>query len=539
MDDKNRKLDDLKDLNDFTERYNHYLQIGEEDGENDLNKYEDVKSYSEGKQDFYSSLKKEEEFIPNKKERHPENVKIIDGGNFFTRNRYHNTKVIALCLVIAILISAGGLLAWVIVSTRSNGYGDNGIDFADKLNDKDYIVDDNHDFEAMGDIDADSLNKYLYEWANNGGEKMYSKNIINVLLCGVDSVYELCDAQILVSVNKKTEQIKMVSFLRDSWTYIKMPRSDGTTYDFYEKANAAYHGGPATLMTTLENNYKIKIDQYIVVDFKSFPKLIDALGGVTVDVQQYESDYIRRTSKQTDFPVGKTKLNGKQALIYSRIRKCDADSDLSRTRRQRSVIKGLIDSAKTATKGQLVNAFKQVSGYLRTGYTQSDVLSLIAQAVSHDWMEFEMTEITMPNEDYVERVGGYIGSSWCWTVDYPICAQKLQKEIYGQTNIVLKGDRVSALDYVTNKRIESTTNYNNYNNNNYNNYNSDDYSYNYTYRTSTRYYEPDDDYEDVPTQNSELSTTEETKIPITLFPSKTEAPATTEDPVTEAPQPED
>ena len=110
----------------------------------------------------------------------------------------------------------------------------NGIDYADEI-DENYIVDENLQFEVMGDIDSDSLNGFLKEWAKNGGEKMYSKNIINVLLCGVDSVYNLCDAQILVSVNKKTEEIKMISFLRDSWSYIEMPRSDGTTYDFYNK----------------------------------------------------------------------------------------------------------------------------------------------------------------------------------------------------------------------------------------------------------------------------------------------------------------
>ena len=528
MDDKNRELDDLNDLTDFTDRYNHYLQLGEEENKTEAGLFEDVTSYSEGNEDFYSSSEKKiEDEDKNFKKEKPEQVKVIDGGNFFTRNHYHNTKIIALCLVIAILISAGGFLAWIVISTRSDGYGDKGIDYSDK----DYIVDDNHDFQVMGDVDADSLNKYLFQWANNGGEKMYSKNIINVLLCGVDSVYDLCDAQILVSVNKKTEQIKMISFLRDSWTYIRMPREDGTSYDYYDKINAAYHGGPATLMTTIENNYKIEIDQYIVVDFKSFPKLIDALGGVTVDVQQYESDYIRRTSKQTDFPSGISKLNGKQALIYSRIRKCDSDNDLSRTRRQRTVIKGLIASAKTATKGQLVNAFKQVSGYLRTGYTQSDVLSLIAQAVSHDWMDFEITEITMPNEDYVERYGGYIGSAWAWAVDYPICAQRIQKEIYGQTNIVLKEDRVSALDYVTNKRIDSNTDSeNNYSQSNNtssnNNYNNNSYSY-----TTQNYY----NYEDNTTAqyNSEPSQSgnEDPVTQVTEAPTEAPTEALTDAPI--------
>jgi len=527
MDDKKRDLDELYNLDDFNSRYNHYLQQNEDENKPVENGFEDITSYSEGNEDFYSSssdaisLEPEIEEKPKKKkDKNPE-------GNFFTKNRYRNSKIIALCLVIALLLSAGGFLIWLVYSTKSEGYGDDGIDFGKK--DDNYIVDEDHDFEAMGDIDADSLNKYLYEWANNGGEKMYSKNIINVLLCGVDSVYNLCDAQILVSVNKKTEKIKMISFLRDSWTYIKMPQEDGTTYDYYDKVNAAYHGGPATLMTTIENNYKIEIDQYIVVDFKSFPKLIDALGGVEVEVQQYESDYIRRTSKQTDFPVGKAKLNGTQALIYSRIRKCDADSDLSRTRRQRSVIKALIASAKTATKGQLVNAFKQVSGYLRTGYTQSDVISLIAQAVSHDWMNFEITEVTMPNEDYVDRIGGYIGSAWAWTVDYPVCAQKVQKEIYGETNIVLKEDRVSALDYVSNKRITSTD----YSNNqsyttSYNNYDEDE---NYYTRSSyTEEYKGDSEDDrtyttETPTEPDATEATEKTRFTLPDIIPTTETPA--------------
>ena len=500
MDDKNKDLDELNELKDFTERYMHYRQADESETPEKIDEYEDISSFgSEGADAslIYEDEDKTVDATEDTEDAADSGPVVIDGGNFFTRNHYHNSKIIALCLVIALLLTSGGFLLWIYFSTKSGGYEQEGIDFADNFDEKNYIVDDDHDFEAMGDIDADSLNKYLYEWANNGGEKMYSKNIINVLLCGVDSVYNLCDAQILVSVNKKTEEIKMVSFLRDSWTYIKMPKSDGTTYDYYNKVNAAYHGGPATLMTTIENNYKIEIDEFIVVDFESFPKLIDALGGVTVDVQQYESDYIRRTSKQKNFPVGTSKLNGKQALIYSRIRKSDLDNDLSRTRRQRSVIKGLIESAKTATKGQLVNAFKQVSGYLRTGYSQSEVISLIAQAYSHDWMNFKITEITMPNEDYVERIGGYIGSAWAWTVDYPVCAQKLQKEIYGESNIFLNENRVSALDYVSNKKINSSSSSGN--SSGYSGGSSSysrDYDYDdedYTYTRTRRYVDYDED----------------------------------------------
>lgn len=545
MDDKNKGLEELANLKDFNERYSHYVETGEKEDEKFKEKeYEDIKSYSDGNQDFYSGHSDEETLTENEteaveEEASPSEKKAETNENFFTKNKYRNTKIIALCLVIALLLTGAGFLIWLIMSTKGADYDNNGIEFADEI-DEDYLVDDNHDFQVMGDIDANSLNGFLKQWATNGGEKMYSKNIINVLLCGVDSVNKLCDAQILVSVNKKTEQIKMISFLRDSWTYMNMPRSDGSSYDYYNKINAAYLGGPATLKETIENNYKIEIDEYIVVDFQSFPKLIDALGGVTVEVQKYETDYIRRTSRQKDFPYGEAKLNGTQTLIYSRIRKCDVDSDLSRTRRQRNVIKGLIESAKNATKGQLINAYKLSAKYIKTGYKQSEVLSLIATAYSHDWMDFEIKEITMPNEDYVDRVGGYIGSAWAWTVDYPLCAQKVQQEIYGQSNIILSADRTSPLDFVTNKRISSSTGSSS---------SSGSSSSGSSYTRSTRYYDDDEDqtytrtryYDDDETDTTSYTDgnndepTERTHF--TLPTRATEEPKTqTPDPVTDAPE---
>ena len=165
---------------------------------------------------------------------------------------------------------------------------------------------------------------------------MHSKNVLNVLLCGVDTndgtaSSGRADSIILVSVNKKTKEIVLSSFFRDSYIYMDIPKKDGTTEGRYEKLNAAYvFGGPATLIDTIEKNFKVEIDQYIAVDFSSFTKLIDALGGVTVDVEQREAMFIRRTSSHKNFPYGNdVKLNGKQALVYSRIRKLDSDVNLS------------------------------------------------------------------------------------------------------------------------------------------------------------------------------------------------------------------
>lgn len=389
---------------------------------------------------------------------------------FFTANNYKNAKITAIVVAVVLVICACGVVGWIYWSTRSEGYGDEGIDYFDET-DEDYLSDEIYRFNSMGDDGAGSLNEFLRNWANNGGDKMYDKNIINVLLCGIDNSDDLdkklsvaakgrSDALMLVSVDKKNEKITITSLFRDTWTYMKLPKDNGSYEESCAKINAAYmFGGPATLIETVENDYKIKIDQYIAVDFQSFPKLIDAVGGVTVDVKDYEAQYIRRTSSHTDFPSGDgVTLDGDEALVFSRIRHLDVDEDVSRTRRQRMVIKGLIDSAKSATKGQLLNAFKQVSDYMRTGYTQTEVISLIAQATAHDWMSFPMTELTLPNEDGVDSVGGYIGSQWAWAVDFPVCAQKLQKAIYGETNINLEPDRLTIVDYMRGNTHKTSSN---------------------------------------------------------------------------------
>lgn len=383
--------------------------------------------------------------------------------SFIKRNNYKNLKIILLSVLVAIIALFGIGVAYMYHITNGADYGDHGIDYN---HDSDIVEDEDLDLKAMGDVtDASSLNDFLYSWSNNGGDLMHSKNVLNILLCGVDSKDGTAssgraDAIILVSVNKKTKTITLSSFFRDSYIYMDIPKKDGTSQGRYEKLNAAYqYGGPASLLNTIEKNFKIEIDQYIAVDFSSFTKLIDALGGVTVDVEEREALYIRRTSSHKSFPYGNdVKLTGSQALVYSRIRYLD--SDINRTERQRKVIKSLVNSAKTATSGQLVNAYKQTAKYIRTGYSQTEVISLIATAVAQNWMSFKLEEYTYPAESGVEMASAYVDTTsarrqWVWIVDYPLCAQKLQMNIYGESNINLSADRVSPLDFTNAKKGSS------------------------------------------------------------------------------------
>lgn len=311
------------------------------------------------------------------------------------------------------------------------------------------VIYDEEELAIMEAIDsAGSLNDFLYQWANNGGELYSSKNVINVLLVGLDSKDALkyggnSDSLILVSLNKKTEKISMCSFFRDSWCYMNVAGRDR-----YAKINSSYfHGGPDALIDTIEKNFKIDIDYYVAVDFSSFRDIIDALGGITVPVQEYEAAYINRTNPDFHIEAGEAvRLTGKQALVFARIRKSDYDSDVSRTRRQRQVITSLIESAKNASVSQLNNTLDALFKYVKTDLTKTQILSYGAQALAKGWVNYEITQFTLSDSDVFRT--GYVGSSAVVFMDFPLAAQRVQTSIYGDSNIVLDENRLTVFDFV-------------------------------------------------------------------------------------------
>ncbi|MDR2524884.1 MAG: LCP family protein [Oscillospiraceae bacterium] len=316
--------------------------------------------------------------------------------------------------------------------------------------------------QGYENVDATSLDEFLTAWAKNDIQKLSDKNVLNVLLCGVDSrngsaTGGRSDAILLVSVNKKTKAVTLASFFRDSYTYIDLtgdPNRPRTTMD---KINAAYSlGGPATLIDTIEANYKILIDGYISVDFNSFPKLINALGGVTLDVTKTEADYVNRTapSMHHNFPVGSgVTLNGAQALVYSRIRHL-GNGDVDRTARQRKIITAIMTAAKKASNGQALNAANHVidGGYLSTSLSDRQLLSFLAAAFTEGWMDFEIRQVYHPTVEAAEATGiptqKIKGSTWFWVVDFPRAAEALQRQLYGTTSISLALQGADRDDYL-------------------------------------------------------------------------------------------
>lgn len=285
--------------------------------------------------------------------------------------------------------------------------------------------------------DSNDLSSLLKEWSTNDYSEdslMQSNDVINFLLVGVDAGGGNTDVMMLMSLDKTNRKIYLISFMRDSYTYIN------TVYgDRYAKMNAAYsNGGVDCLIETIQRNYKIKIDNYCLVDFNMFIKVVDTIGGIDVPVQAYEAKaaYIPEYGDSVH-------LNGQQALWYCRIRKCDTDGDVSRTRRQRQFISAVVDKTRQIKITQINDVLNTLLSEVKTDCSTSRLISLATQALVGKWYDFEIVSASLPAP---ENRLDYSGSAWVWIVDYPADAKALQEKIYGKSNIVLNDERVTAID---------------------------------------------------------------------------------------------
>ena len=189
-----------------------------------------------------------------------------------------------------------------------------------------------------------------------------NSDLMNILLIGQDAregeEQARSDSMILCTYNKATQQLTMTSFLRD--LYVPIPGYGSN------RINAAYSfGGARLLAKTIDQNFNIDIDGSIEVDFTHFSEIIDALGGVEMELRQDEAEEINRQTGSS-LAEGIQHLDGFQALTYSRIRSLDIDGDFSRTNRQRKVINALVDSLRGSSLKELTPVIGKVLPMLTT-----------------------------------------------------------------------------------------------------------------------------------------------------------------------------
>lgn len=219
---------------------------------------------------------------------------------------------------------------------------------------------------------------------------------INVLLVGVDAregeVDSRSDTMMLVTLDNKNKQIKLTSFLRDSFVEIA-----GTNY--WSKLNSAYfRGGIQTLSDTLELNFRVDIQYYALVDFEIFTTIVDSIGGINVDVTERESYYTYH-SGDVGVPVRieageDILLNGEQALWYSRIRYLD--SDFQRTQRQRKVITAIVEKASKMSLTDLYSLAEKIIPLVKTNMSSNQIMSLGLAAVKDRVYSYPIVQHQIP-----------------------------------------------------------------------------------------------------------------------------------------------
>jgi polyisoprenyl-teichoic acid--peptidoglycan teichoic acid transferase len=226
---------------------------------------------------------------------------------------------------------------------------------------------------------------------------------INVLLLGVDARGEeqsRTDTMMIAQVDPKTNETKIVSFMRDM--YVEIPG-----YQNYKLNTAFFLGGPDLLRQTLKQNFGVDVQYYMMVDFKGFEQSVDVLApdGIEIDVEKAMSENIG-----VSLQPGLQNLNGKELLGYARFR-ADAEGDHGRVRRQQEVINAVKDEA--LSLGSVTKLPKMIGAaqpYIETNMGKLDQIGLVKDILFGN-SSGDIEKLTIPVKDsYTDGYYQHAGS---------------------------------------------------------------------------------------------------------------------------------
>lgn len=258
------------------------------------------------------------------------------------------------------------------------------------------------------------------------GEATESRDVVNILFLGSDFRMPgtndpgRADAIMLCSLNKKEGTVKLVSFERAIGVPIPDRPSDLLTHSFH-------YGGAELTTDIVRECFRLDIDGYANVDFDSFIQVIDALGGVDIELSadeawaiSGESDYGARY-----FNPGVNHLDGVAALSYCRLRAID--SDWMRITRQRATIKAVVDKVKTLSLSELNDLADTVLPLVKTDLTMTQIASLLLAAPR--FLHAEVEQRSIPDSSQVWGYTNEVGRA-LFGCDFEACADELDRFLY-------------------------------------------------------------------------------------------------------------
>lgn len=276
------------------------------------------------------------------------------------------------------------------------------------------------------------------------GEIFGDEDVFNILLIGTDdrtkefSDNARGDTCMLLSINKKTTAVKLVSFERG----IGMPILAGPYEGQYDWLTHTFrYGGADLMMQEIRECFKIDVTRYVRVNINTFMQLVDSVGGVDIELTQAEADYINYPEgtyaaahiREMDVAgelqtvtAGLNHLNGATAMLYARCRYID--NDWHRVQRQQNVIQATLNQTKNLNVLELNSLLDEVLPLVQTNLTEKEMISLLL--LVPNYQGFTLDQMTIPAQATYGSMTGVDGRSM-FAVDFNQNAQILKEFLYG------------------------------------------------------------------------------------------------------------
>ena len=262
-------------------------------------------------------------------------------------------------------------------------------------------------------------------------------NWSHILLLGTDSrtsqQESRTDTMVILSVNTVTNEVKLTSIMRDVW--VNIPGHGNS------KLNAAcVFGGPELTIQTINEAFDMDIEYYVLLNMQCLVAIVDALGGVRMDISGSEAKAINRLfasdrnahDSNTKFAGDSVSagsqvlLNGKQALAFARIRK--SDSDYVRTDRQRRLLITIARQLQQQDLLTLANVVASLFEYVETNLTIEQIMAIAGVCMNTNLDE--MSELRLPVDGTFDA--GTFNGTWCIKPNFEANTEALHTFLYGE-----------------------------------------------------------------------------------------------------------
>ena len=334
-----------------------------------------------------------------------------------------SVKIITAVALVIVLLLASGVIFYLsklnlIKFSDGKFAGDGSIDASDS----ETLDEESRMNEAIADLEEKDA-------VDATGEIYKDKNFLNILLIGTDERTENFsenargDSCMIMSIGKKDGSLKLASLERG----MGVPILDGKYKGQYDWLTHTFrYGGADLMMREVRECFKVDVERYIRVNFTTFKKGIDSVGGIDITLTAAEAAYVNKYTWRKSYTAGVNHLDSDAALAYARCR--HIDSDWHRIERQRNVIQAVVTKTKDLSIVELDTLLNNVLPLVQTNLTRLEITELLLSAPKYRGVQIK--QMTVPISGSYGGMRGLGGRS-LFSVDFDTNAKALREFIYG------------------------------------------------------------------------------------------------------------